>query len=238
MDDPTRRNPPSPEAPAGPPAVNAPIASLPGMPPIPAPLPGVSVHVQNIVAPAPMMMPAAPMMHPYAAPVPPAPAQVGGERSQGVLSLMKEDAAQRAMEAVSRRGPARVLALTVGAVMVATMPALLGLLTLGVPAVAVAAAEVPCLVIAVAAFVIARRVGQGPGGHQLEQAILRVAAQNGGVFRVVGLAQATGRPLKECQLAVDAMVASGHATVDADDRGGLVYRVPDLEPSRALEGGG
>jgi hypothetical protein len=112
------------------------------------------------------------------------------------------------------------------------------LLPLGVPAFAVALAELPTLAIAVAAFVVGARAGGGPGGHQLEQAILRVAAQNGGVFRVVGIAQATGRPLKECQLAIDAMVASGHATVDADDRGGLVYRVPDLEPAHRLEGGG
>ena len=209
----------------------APIPSLPGMPPIPpmSPMPGVSVQVQNIVAPAPPMQP-----YPYA-PVAPV-AQVGAERPQGVVALMREDASQKAMEAVSRRGPARMLAYSVGAVMVATMVALLLLLPLGVPAFAVAVAEVPCLAIAVAAFVIGKRAGDGPGGHQLEQAILRVAAQNDGVFRVVHVAQATGRPLKECQLAIDAMVAAGHATVDADDRGGLVYRVPDLEPSHALHG--
>jgi hypothetical protein len=182
-----------------------------------------------------MVAPMAP--YPYAAPVPPAPAAIGQERSQGVVAMMREDAAQRAMEAVSRRGPARVLAYSVGAVMIATALALLLLLPLGVPGFAVALAEVPTLAIAVAAFVMGARAGAGPGGHQLEQAILRVAAQNEGVFRVVAVAQATGRPLKECQLAVDAMVASGHATVDADDRGGLVYRIPDLEPSRRLEGG-
>jgi hypothetical protein len=27
------------------------------------------------------------------------------------------------------------------------------------------------------------------------------------------------------------MVASGHATVDADESGALVYRIPDLEPT-------
>jgi hypothetical protein len=252
MDDPTRRDPPAfpptqvsggaPATASTPQPVNAvvhvggmqPIPSLPGMPPIP-PMPGVSVHVQNIVAPAPMMAPMAP--YPYAAPVPPAPAAIGQERSQGVVAMMREDAAQKAMEAVSRRGPARVLAYAVGGVMVATMLALLILLTLGVPGFAVALAEIPCLGIAIGAFVIGARAGGGPGGHQLEQAILRVAAQHDGVFRVVGIAQATGRPLKECQLAIDAMVASGHATVDADDRGGLVYRVPDLEPSHRLDGG-
>jgi hypothetical protein len=34
-------------------------------------------------------------------------------------------------------------------------------------------------------------------------------------------------------VAIDAMVASGHATVDADDAGNLVYRIPDLEPRKA-----
>src|SRR5207248_9308871 len=98
------------------------IPSLPGMPPIPQMLPGVSVHVQNIVAPAPTYGPMVPYSpHPYAAPVAPAPAAVGAERSQGVVAMMREDAALKAMEAVSRRGPARVLAYSVGAIMIGTM---------------------------------------------------------------------------------------------------------------------
>lgn len=217
----------------------APIPSLPGMPPIPPmPMtPGVSVQIQNVVAPMPVAIAPAPTPFPYAAPIAPAPAAIGAERPQGVVAMMKEDAAQKAMEAVSRRGPARVLAYSVAVVMLATMVGLLALLPLGIPAFAIAVAEVPCLAVAIAALVVGKRVGQGPGGHQLEQAILRVAAQNDGVFRVVGVAQATGRPLKECQLAIDAMVASGHATVDADDRGGLVYRIPDLEPRTQSDGG-
>src|SRR5579859_2422305 len=127
MDDPTRRSPPLPDAQAAPAAhasgaivqvhTTPQIPSLPGMPPIPPmPMqPGVSVHVQNIVGPAQMAVPVA---YPYAAPVAPAPAPVGTQ-SRGVVAMMKEDASQKAMEAVSRRGPARVLAYSVGFVMFA-----------------------------------------------------------------------------------------------------------------------
>jgi hypothetical protein len=143
---------------------------------------------------------------------------------------MRRDATERTMEAVTRRGPARLLAYTIGIGMLALMAGLFVLPSLGVPLAAVLLAEIPCALIAGSAFVLGRRAGEGVGTHHLEQAILRVAAENQGVVRVVALAQATGRPLRECQIAIDAMVASGHATVDSDDRGTLVYRVPDLEP--------
>ena len=245
MDDPTRRNPPDP-GPA-PSAANlqvhgaTPIASLPGMPPVPVLTHpsyggGVSVHVSNVVASMP---------YPYAAqsPQPPGwqPVAVAppADAAPGVVEMMRQDASQKAMEAVSRRGPARVLGLTIGSVMVGVMLVLLALSMFGVPAAVIVVAEIPCLALAIGAFVLARRAGEGPGGHALEQAILRVAAQHAGVVRVVALAQETGRPLRECQVAIDAMVASGHATVDADDRGGLVYRIPDLEPPlRSLGDGG
>ena len=211
--------------------------------PVMHPAPGVSVHISNVIG-----TPAAPAFYPPAAVAYAPYGSAAGSivhagsappsEGPGVVSMMRDDAAQRTMDAVARRGPARMLAYGVGTFVLVLMAGLLLLLTVGVPLAAVILAEVPCAAIAAIAFVIGRRAGDGVGGHHLEQAILRVAAEHEGVVRVVALARATGRPLRECQTAIDAMVASGHATVDSDERGTLVYRIPDLEPSPRLEASG
>ncbi len=219
------------------------IAGLPGMPGImTAGSPGgaqVTV-ISNVVgqpypqpayggAPYPPPPPAAP----YALVAGPAPAQPAAGQGRGALAMMREDAAQKTMEAVARGGPARMLGFGVGGTCVAAMVVAALLVPFaGAPA-AVLLAMIPLGVIALFAFVLGARAGRGISSHHLEQAILRVASEQGGVIRVVALAQATGRPLRECQVAIDAMVASGHATVDADESGNLVYRIPDLEPRKA-----
>lgn len=234
MDDPSHRAPPPPYAlPPGPVdpyahphgAYPAPVVpSLPGMPPIPVVhAPGVSVHIQN-VAPAQMPYP-----HPQAYPQPYPPQH---PQAPGVVDMIRNDANQRAMEAVARRGPVRVLAhFVAGGASIALLVAL-STLFLGAAGSAVLFAAFPLTAIIVAALIVGARAGRGVANHHLEQAILRHAAENAGVVRVVSLARATGRSLRECQTAIDAMVHSGHATVEADDSGSLVYRIPDLEPQR------
>jgi hypothetical protein len=159
--------------------------------------------------------------------------QHGPAQGRGALAMMRDDAAQKTMEAVARGGPARMLGFGVGGVSVAAMVVAVLLVPFaGAPA-AVLLAMIPLGLIALLAVWLGARAGRGLSSHHLEQAILRVASEQGGVIRVVALAQATGRPLRECQVAIDAMVASGHATVDADEAGNLVYRIPDLEPRKA-----
>jgi hypothetical protein len=196
-------------------------------PPMP---PGVTVTVQNIVVQPQPVMPV-----PYGQPMhlaqPMQPMQPAIDR--GVVGMMKDDASQRAMEAVARRGPARVLAYGVGLGTAALGAVLLTMIALGASW-GVLLLAVPLFVASVVSFVIGARAGQGVASHHLEQAILRVASEHQGVVRVVAIAQATGRPLRECQTAIDAMVSSGHATVEADEHGALIYRVPDLEPHRPL----
>jgi hypothetical protein len=148
------------------------------------------------------------------------------------MDLMRQDAAHRTMEAVAGRGPARVLAHAVGVLALLVMLGLLISIGFGASGLAVGLACLPLLAVAGGAFVVGARAGHGVATHHLEQAILRLATENGGVVRVVALAQATGCTLRECQIAVDTMVASGHATVEADETGALSYRIPDLEPRR------
>jgi hypothetical protein len=202
------------------------VQSLPGMPPI-QPMPGVSVHIQNMVVP--QTYPQQPMY---------APMQPMQPTERGVVGMMRDDAAHRTREAVARRGPARVLSFAVGGGSAALAVLLLLTIPFGASAFAVLLASVPLAIVSVLAFTLGARAGQGVASHHLEQAILRLASENHGVIRVVALAQSTGRPLRECQTAIDAMVSSGHATIEADDAGGLVYRVPDLEPRRALPSAG
>jgi hypothetical protein len=159
----------------------------------------------------------------------PPPAQAPG----GVVALMREDANKRAMDVVARTGPAKVLAYSVAGLSVAAAAATAFVLVpLGFLPLAGLWSLVPMLGLAGGAGWVGRRMGAGVSSHHLEQAILRVAAQHDGQLRVVTLAQATGRPLRECQIAIDAMVASGHATVDADASGALVYTIPELEPAK------
>jgi hypothetical protein len=193
------------------------------MPPI-QPMPGVSVHIQNIAVPQPYTQP----MYAPTAPQPMQPME------RGVVDMMKDDAAHRTREAVARRGPARVLSFVVGGGSAALAMVLLLMIPFGASVGPVLLASIPLAIVSVIAFALGARAGQGVASHHLEQAILRLASENRGVIRVVALAQSTGRPLRECQTAIDAMVTSGHATIEADDAGGLVYRVPDLEPRRAL----
>jgi hypothetical protein len=222
------------------------IAGMPGMPGIIATgSPGgaqVTV-ISNVVGQPYPQHPQHPQAgyggYPQGAPYPLAPMpqqaqpQQGPAQGKGALAMMRDDAAQKTMEAVARGGPARVLGFGVGGVSVAAMVVAVLLVPFaGAPA-AVLLAMIPLGVIAFIAFWLGARAGRGLSSHHLEQAILRVASEQGGVIRVVALAQATGRPLRECQVAIDAMVASGHATVDADDAGNLVYRIPDLEPRKA-----
>lgn len=216
------------------PYAQQPYAPVPP-PVVHAPVPVVTVQVSNVLVPAGPMPPAPPVMAPMHAPPayapPPArPANPGA--NPGVVAMMRDDAAQRTMEAVARRGPARVLAHGVGAIALCGATALFASLAFGTSVSGVLLGALPLLVLAALAFVVGARAGRGVASHHLEQAILGLAADNGGLVRVVALAQVTGRPLRECQLAIDAMVASGHATVEADDSGGLLYRVPDLEPRR------
>jgi hypothetical protein len=205
------------------------IHSLPGMLPIPLP-PGVTVHVQNIVSgPIPYAQPFPGPPAPQAAMVqtagmPPAQARFG---PKGVVDLMRADAASRTMEAVARGGPARILAYAIGGSALATATVILLAIPFGVGTGALILLP-PLMLAALLAFWIGRRTGRGVSSHHLEQAILRYAADHEGQVRVVGLAQATGASLRECEVAIDAMVLAGHATVDADDHGALLYRVPDL----------
>lgn len=237
--------PPPPPMQAYPPPAPPPvyIGGLPGMPGIMtsgAPGGAQVTVISNVVGqpyPAPPAYgapyPQPPGAYPQGAPqggpyaLPPARAQ-----EKGAFAMMRDDAAQKTMEAVARSGPARMLGFTVGGVCVAAMLVSALLVPFaGAPA-AVLLAMIPLGLIAAIAVWLGARAGRGISSHHLEQATLRVAAEHGGVVRVVSLAQATGRPLRECQLAIDAMVASGHATVDADDAGNLVYRIPDLEPRK------
>jgi len=233
LDDPSHRAPPPYGLPPGPvdpyaqsrPGYPAPVVpSLPGMPPIPVVhAPGVSVHIQN-VAPGPMPYP---QPHAYPQPYPPPHAQ-----TPGVVDMIRNDANQRAMEAVARRGPVRVLAFFVaGGASIALLVAF-STLFLGASVSAVLFAAFPLTAIIIAGLIVGARAGRGVANHHLEQAILRHAAENAGVVRVVSLARDTGRSLRECQTAIDAMVHAGHATVEADEVGTLVYRIPDLEPQR------
>jgi hypothetical protein len=185
-------------------------------------MPGVSVQISNVVGP----MPGYPQPHAYPQPYP------QQQHQPGVVDMMRVDASQRAMEAVARRGPARVLATVVGAFATVMTLGLLSTLLLGASVAAVLFGSIPLAAVAVIAFVFAARSGRGVASHHLEQSILELASRNAGVVRVVSLAQMTGRSLRECQTAIDAMVHSGHATVEADDQGALVYRIPDLEPKR------
>lgn len=234
MDDPSHRAPPpyppgaivpQPGYPAQPQVPHYPqpqvhvVQGLPGMP-LP-PMPGVSVQISNVVGPAPYP-------HPYPAQLQPPPYQ----HQPGVVDMMRTDASQRAMEAVARRGPARVLATVVGVSATVMMLVAISTLFLGASVLGVSFAAIPLAALAVTAFVFGARAGRGVASHHLEQSILELAARNAGEVRVVALAQRTGRSLRECQTAVDAMVHSGHATVEADDQGALVYRIPDLEPKR------
>jgi hypothetical protein len=214
------------------------VQGLPGMPGIVAPGGAQVTVISNVVGAQPYPQPYPPPS-PYGvpgAPYPlaqPQPALPGATPEKGAFAMMRDDAAQKTMEAVARGGPARMLGFTVGGVCVAAMLVSALLVPIaGAPA-AVLLAMIPLAFIALVAFWLGARAGRGISSHHLEQAILRVASEHGGVIRVVALAQATGRPLRECQLAIDAMVASGHATVDADESGSLVYRIPDLEPRRA-----
>jgi hypothetical protein len=227
LDDPSHRAPPYPPPPG------AIVPQPPGYPQPQHPhyaqypqsqvhvMPGVSVQISNVVGPMPVYP------HPHAYPQPqPQPHQ------PGVVDMMRVDASQRAMEAVARRGPARVLGTVIGVGASVMMVGVLSTIFLGASVAAVLFGAIPLAVIAVMAFVFAARAGRGVASHHLEQSILELASRNAGVVRVVSLAQMTGRSLRECQTAIDAMVHSGHATVEADDQGALVYRIPDLEPKR------
>jgi hypothetical protein len=198
------------------------------MPPVQMP-PGVSVHIQNMVVPHQPYPQPYPQMYPQAQAYPPP-----QPMDRGVVDMMRDDAAHRTREAVARRGPARVLSFVVGGGSAALALFLLLMIPFGASVTAVLLTSLPLAIVSVIAFSLGARAGQGVASHHLEQAILRLASENHGVIRVVALAQSTGRPLRECQTAIDAMVSSGHATIEADESGGLVYRVPDLEPRRAL----
>jgi hypothetical protein len=191
-------------------------------------MPGVSVQIQNIY-PQPVVYPPPQHPHPYA--LSPVPQQ---QHQPGVVDMMRADASNRAMEAVARRGPARVLAYVIGAGATGMIAFLMVALILGASGTAVALASVPLAAIAIAAFVFGARAGRGVASHHLERAILDIASRNEGEVKIVALAQHTGRPLRECQTAIDAMVSSGHATVEADEAGVLVYRIPELSPQKVL----
>jgi len=233
LDDPSRR---SPQGPPRDPAYypqhpqQPVVQSLPGMPPLP---PGVSVHIQNVVGPAPVYAPQPyPQQEGYALAPVAAQAPVANREPKGVVDLMREDAAQRTMEAVARGGPAKILAYVVGATTLGAAATLVLLVAMASAPGSALFGLIPLFLTAGGAFYFGARTGKGITSHHLEQAILRHASEHEGQIKVVALAQATGRSLRECQLAIDAMVSSGHATVDADDKGGLVYRIPDLEPSQ------
>ncbi len=226
MDDPSRR------AGTASPGGDAPLVEVRTVGVAPAGMPQVTVHVSNVIA---YGSPAPQQMHPHVQPQSMTSSATSASSpiaapSPTPFAMMTDDASLRAREALVRSGPARVLGRIVGFGLVALMIALLFLMVLGVSPLAVLIAEVPVTTLAVVAFVVARRAGVGVGSHHLEREVLRVAAEHHGVVRVAVLARATGRSLRECQVALDALVTAGHATVDADDRGGLLYRVPDLEP--------
>lgn len=225
MDDPSHRAPPPPYPPGYPPHYPGPSGSPPQYPVQHSAhvVPGVSVHISNIVH-GPQ----------YPQPYPPAYPQYQQPQQPGVVDMMRADASHRAMDAVARRGPARVLSYVIGAGASAMLGFLVLTLFLGASVLAVAAASVPLAAVAVAAFAFGARAGRGVASHHLEQAILDVASRNSGEVKVVTLAQATGRPLRECQTAIDAMVSSGHATIEADEAGVLIYRVPELSPTKVL----
>lgn len=205
------------------------VQSLPGMPPLPQ---GVSVHISNVVGGSPypqqQLYAPYPQQHPQQAMQP---YPVSHEQPT-VMGMMRDDAAQRTMEVVQRAGPAKMLAYGVGAGALVSASTIALLIPLGMMPLGMVGVMVPLILFALVAFYFGARAGRGTTSHHLEQTILRHAQEHDGVFRIVTLATATGRPLRECQMAVDAMVASGHATVDADDQGGLVYRIPDLEPAK------
>jgi len=180
--------------------------------------PGVSVHIQNVSYPQPQYpQPPYPQHYPQAQP--------------GVVDMIRNDASQRAMAAVAQRGPLRVAAHIVAGLSSIALLVLFSTLFLGASA-SVLFGALPLAAIIVVALVVGARAGRGVAHHHLEQAILRHAAEHAGVVRVVALARDTGHSLRECQTAIDAMVHSGHATVEADDNGTLLYRVPDLEPQK------
>jgi len=203
------------------------VPSLPGMPPVPMMPPpgmgGVSVHIQNV---APMPYPPAYPQAPYPPPQP--------HHQPGVVDMIRNDANQRAMEAVARRGPVRVLAYVVAGLSSLALLVAISTLFLGAAVAPVMFAALPLTAIVIASLVVASRAGRGVAHHHLEQAILRHAAENAGVVRVVALARDTGHSLLDCQTAIDAMVHAGHATVEADDSGSLLYRIPDLAPQRPM----
>jgi hypothetical protein len=182
----------------------------------------VSVVVQNV----------APYPQPYPPPHAYPPPQL--QHQPGVVDMIRNDANQRAMEAVARRGPVRVLAHVVAGLSSLALIVALSTLFLGAAVAPVMFAALPLTAIIVASLIVASRAGRGVANHHLEQAILRHAAENNGVVRVVALARDTGHSLRECQTAIDAMVHSGHATVEADDSGTLLYRIPDLAPPRPM----
>lgn len=193
------------------------------------PAPGVSVQISNVVSyPQPYPYPQHPQ-HPQ-----PYPQLQQQAQPPGVVDMMRADASNRAMEAVARRGPARVLSYAIGAGATLMLAFNLLLLAFGASAVAVFVAAIPLSAIAIVAFIVGGRSGRGVVSHHLEQAILDLASRNGGEVKVVALAQSTGRPLRECQMAIDAMVSQGHATVEADEAGVLVYRIPELSPTKVL----
>ena len=143
----------------------------------------------------------------------------------GLLDLVRDDASDRALEGLARRGPARLLAFGVAAL--ATLGALGSLAAWSTIGALALAWLVPCGVTAVVAFVVGLRTERGVIRHPLEPAALRYAFAHGGVVRIGQLAHETGRSLRECQAGLDALVSAGHATLDSDEQGGLMYRIPD-----------
>lgn len=142
-----------------------------------------------------------------------------------LLALVRDDAGDRALEGLARRGPARLLAFGVAAL--ATLGALGAVAAWSTIGSLALAWLVPCGVTAVVAFVVGLRTERGVIRHPLEPAALRYAFAHGGVVRIGQLAHETGRSLRECQAGLDALVSAGHAILDSDEQGGLMYRIPD-----------
>lgn len=142
-----------------------------------------------------------------------------------LLALVRDDATDRAFEGLARRGPARLLAFGVAAL--ATLGVLGSLAAWSTIGSFALAWLVPCGVTALVAFVVGLRAERGVIRHPLEPATLRYAFAHGGVVRIGQLAHETGRSLRECQAGLDALVSAGHATLDSDEQGGLLYRIPD-----------
>ncbi len=157
-----------------------------------------------------------------------------------LLDLVRDDASDRALEGLARRGPARLLAFGVAAL--ATLGALGSLAAWSTIGSLALAWLVPCGVTAVVAFVVGLRTERGVIRHPLEPAALRHAFAHGGVVRIGQLAHETGRSLRECQAGLDALVSAGHAILDSDEQGGLMYRIPDAHaeatPAAAQPGRG